>query len=152
MAQDIERAASRSCHDAGIASDAAFVFTAGDIADIVVSVSIPQWPRITFCQSLADRPEAEETYQAISLRGFHLPVAVLKMRVRLETRMMVLMKGCQSVRASASPTVKTSTVRSSWRLRARSRVNAVSCGSLLAAMAQPASNRVRWFFLSWATR
>ena len=38
MAQDIEGAASGSCHDAGIASDAAFVFAAGDIADIVVAV------------------------------------------------------------------------------------------------------------------
>ena len=56
MAQDIERAASRSCHDAGIGSDAAFVFTAGDIADIVVAVfDTPMAPDhllpVTGCQA-----------------------------------------------------------------------------------------------------
>ena len=38
MAQDVEGAASGSCHDAGVAPDAAFVFAARDIADIVVAV------------------------------------------------------------------------------------------------------------------
>lgn len=38
MAQDIEGAASGSCHDARVAPDAAFVFAAGDIADIMVAV------------------------------------------------------------------------------------------------------------------
>jgi len=38
VAKDVEGKASCSGHDAGIGSDAAFVFTAGDIADIVVSV------------------------------------------------------------------------------------------------------------------
>src|SRR5665213_486786 len=81
-----------------------------------------------------------------------MPVAAERSKVRRVTRMMVLTKGCHSVAAKASPTGKTSTVRSSWRDRPVFRENAVSAGMPLAAMSQTASNRLAWFAFSWTNR
>src|SRR5674476_933927 len=113
---------------------------------------MPQWTRMASPPAVGVRPVAEERWVATSPRGSHKPVAADRSKVWRVTRMMVLTKGCHSVAAKASPTGKTSTVRSSWRERPVLRAKALSAGPALSAMIQTASNSLAWLAFSWTRR
>ena len=66
--------------------------------------------------------------------------------------MMVLTKACHSVAARALPTGQTATLRSCWRERPVSRIEAVSAAPAFSAMGQTASNNFSWLDFSSTSR
>src|SRR3954466_84946 len=110
-----------------------------------------QWFRMAVAK-VAAGSIMEEASRAVSSRVVQAPVAAERIRVRRRTRTRAAMRGPHSVSHSAPAGSKTSTRRSSCRLRARLRRWSVSRGRAVAARSSRRCCRFDWFSLTWMMR
>src|SRR3954447_6364473 len=110
-----------------------------------------RWFRMAFAK-VAAGSITEEAWRAVSSRAVQAPVAAERIRVRRRTRPRAAMRGPHSGSHRAPAGSKTSTRRSSCRLRARLRRWSVSRGFAVMARSSKQCCRFGWFSLTWTIR